>query len=81
MKSIVKWTAGFAAAAALATTQAWAQGAKPAAKPAPAKEAKAATKEAKASTTAHKSRRSEDARECLERPSNTEVIKCAEAYL
>jgi hypothetical protein len=28
-----------------------------------------------------KSRRHEDARHCLERPNNTEIIKCAEAYL
>jgi hypothetical protein len=27
------------------------------------------------------SRRHEDARHCLERPTNNEVIKCAEAYL
>lgn len=27
------------------------------------------------------SRRHEDARHCLERPTNTDIIKCAEAYL
>ena len=27
------------------------------------------------------SRRMEDARHCLEEPTNTEIIKCAEAYL
>ena len=26
-------------------------------------------------------RRSEDARPCLDKPTNTEIIKCAEAYL
>jgi hypothetical protein len=26
-------------------------------------------------------RRQEDARHCLEKPTNTEIIKCAEAYL
>jgi hypothetical protein len=51
---------------------AWGQAPKPAAKP----EAKPAAKPAP-----HKSRRHEDARSCLERGSNTEIIKCAEAYL
>jgi len=46
--------------------------AKEAAKPAPSKSA-AATKK--------RSRRTEDARHCLEKTSNTEVIKCAEEYL
>lgn len=62
---------------------AWAQA------PAPKKEAAkpAATKEAakpdaqKPAAMAKKSRRSEDARHCLERGNNTEIIKCAEAYL
>lgn len=52
--------------------------------PAVAQTAKAAPKpqEAKAAApAAHKSRRHEDARQCLERTSNTDVIKCAEAYL
>ncbi len=57
---------------------AWSQTAKP--KPAPAvAAAKPAPKPAAVAT--HKSRRHEDARACLERPSNTEIIKCAEAYL
>lgn len=30
---------------------------------------------------AKKNRRSEDARHCLEKASNTEIIKCAEVYL
>jgi hypothetical protein len=32
-------------------------------------------------TASRRARRSEDARHCLERPSNDEIIKCAEAYL
>jgi hypothetical protein len=31
--------------------------------------------------TARKSRATEDARECLQRSTNTEIIKCAEKYL
>ena len=57
-------------------TSAGAQPAKPAPKPQPA-----AQKSDKKQPAAHKSRRSEDARACLERGSNTEIIKCAEAYL
>jgi len=78
MKSIVNGIAALAAAAALASAPAWAQDAKPAAKGAGAKPA---AKEPKAAPAAHKSRRDQDARACLERASNTEVIKCAEAYL
>jgi hypothetical protein len=36
---------------------------------------------AKSSVLAKKSRRSEDARRCLDKASNTEIIKCAEEYL
>lgn len=61
---------------ALATFGAWAQD-KPPAK-APAKPAVAVEKSAALSK---KSRRAEDARHCLEKASNNEVIKCAEAYL
>jgi hypothetical protein len=43
------------------------------AEPAKPKAAKAAAKQS--------SRRSEDARQCLERPTNNEIIKCAEEYL
>jgi hypothetical protein len=43
----------------------------------PATEAKAPAK----STAGRKSRRTEDARHCLQLPSNTEIIICAEAYL
>jgi hypothetical protein len=68
--------------AALALTSAvWAQAEKKeAATPEPAKPAaqKAASK---AASVAKKSRRHQDARHCLAKASNTEVIKCAEAYL
>jgi hypothetical protein len=57
---------------------------KPAAKE-PAKPAAAQPSAEKAAdkpaALAKKSRRAEDARHCLEKASNTEVIKCAEAYL
>jgi hypothetical protein len=73
---------------AFASTAAWAQdkpAAKQAAKPAVAVE-KSATVAAPAAAdkpapVAKKSRRAEDARHCLEKTSNNEVIKCAEAYL
>ena len=62
--------------------QAWAQDQKPAAKPAaenpkPAVQASAKTRKPNPSNP----KRSEDARHCLDRPTNTEVIKCAEEYL
>jgi len=44
-------------------------------KPAPAKSAAASPKKGAPS------RRTEDARHCLEKASNTEVIKCAEEFL
>ena len=67
---------------ALACTAAWAQD-KPAAKPAADKPAVAVEKAPaeKAAPVARKSRRAEDARHCLDKASNNEVIKCAEAYL
>ena len=51
---------------------------KPEAKPEPRPEAKAEHK-----PVAHKPnpKRSEDARHCLDKTSNTEIIKCAEEYL
>ena len=63
-----------------------AQDAKPAApdpaKPAPMKEAAKPEPVKEAAATPRKPRRwNEDARHCLERPTNTEVIKCAEEYL
>ena len=55
---------------------------KQAAKPAPAKEAAKPEPVKEAAATPRKPRRwNEDARHCLERPTNTEVIKCAEEYL
>jgi hypothetical protein len=53
--------------------------------PKPAAAAAAAAKpQAKATAVAkkqHSSRRSEDARQCLERATNNDIIKCAEEYL
>jgi hypothetical protein len=63
---------------------AWAQQDKP---PAEAPKAEAPKPEAKAEAPKPKaprkasSHRQEDARHCLEKASNTEIIKCAEAYL
>jgi len=58
---------------------AWAQA--PEQKPAPKQAATPAAKEA-TKTAAKKPRRwHEDARHCLELPTNTEIIKCAEVYL
>jgi hypothetical protein len=54
--------------------------AKPAAQES-AKTAKTAKRAAKPGAMAKKSRRSEDARACLEKGSNDEIIKCAEEYL
>lgn len=69
---------------AFASTAIWAQD-KPAAtqpgKPAVAVEKSATGGADKPAAVAKKSRRAEDARHCLEKASNTEVIKCAEAYL
>jgi 2-oxoglutarate decarboxylase len=66
----------------------------PAVKPAPAAAAPAAAAPAAASaasaakpatakpmSAARKGRREEDARHCLEKSNNNEIIKCAEAYL
>lgn len=62
---------------ALLASPAWSQAKAPADKPQAAREAKPAV----ASAEGRKSRRNEDARHCLEKSSNTEIIKCAEAYL
>jgi hypothetical protein len=43
--------------------------------------ARAAKPKSKPSVMAKKSRRSEDARRCLDKETNTEIIKCAEEYL
>jgi hypothetical protein len=85
----------FALIAALAlAVPAWAQQATPPAEPAkpavqetpkaaeePAKAAEAAKPKPPRKIPVHPSRRQEDARHCLEKGSNTEIIKCAEAYL
>lgn len=59
--------------------------AKPAAQePAPAQEPAKAEAKAEAPKKAarkHSSKRMEDARHCLDKTTNTEIIKCAEAYL
>lgn len=69
---------------------AWAQAPKPAAaepKPeaqAPMKPAPQASATPQAASKASRKpnpKRAEDARHCLERPSSTEIIKCAEEYL
>jgi len=43
--------------------------------------ARAAKPKSKPSVMAKKSRRSEDARRCLDKETNTEIIRCAEEYL
>lgn len=64
-----------------------AEPAKPAAQEAPKAEApkaqapKAEAGKDRAPRKVHPARRQEDARHCLEKGSNTEIIKCAEAYL
>lgn len=72
---------------------AWSQDAKPAAEPAkpaaveapkadaPKVQAEAAKPKAPRKIPVHPSKRQEDARHCLDLGSNTEIIKCAEAYL
>lgn len=76
-------------AALIFAMPAWAQEAKP---PAEAPKAEAPKGEAPKTETAETakapkarrkpgSHRQEDARHCLEKGSNTEIIKCAEAYL
>lgn len=69
----------------------WSQDAKPPAqaqKPAAAAEApkgpeapKADAPKAPRKVPVHPAKRQEDARHCLEKGSNAEIIKCAEAYL
>lgn len=64
---------------------AWAQAdkasEKPAAQPAPAKTESAKAETSKKAMAKKHPRRNEDARHCLDEPSNTAIIKCAEAYL
>ena len=61
---------------------AFGQAEKPAApKPEPKMEAKAEAKPKPAVARKMNPKRQEDARHCLDRPTNTEIIKCAEEYL
>lgn len=64
-------------------TAAWGQADKPPAKEPekPAVQKEAAKAPAKMAARKPSPKRLEDARHCLERPTNTEIIKCAEAYL
>jgi len=66
-------------AALTLAASAWAQPAKEPAKPA-AQEAPKAEAPKPVAKKANP-RRQEDARHCLEKSTNTEIIKCAEAYL
>src|SRR5262249_47361497 len=85
----VAWLAASALFCSMAFGQAQKPEAAPPAKPAaqePAKPAasvaaKPMAKDAKPMTAARRARRAEDARHCLDKASNTEVIKCAEEYL
>jgi hypothetical protein len=86
MKSI----AWLAVTAMACSSLALAQEQKPAAKPAAQETAKPTEtpkavaqvkKPAGAKKVQRAERRTEDARHCLGRPSTTEIIKCAEAYL
>jgi len=81
MKRILT-TAVLAMAMSAAWGQAKAPGA-PADKPAAADAAKPQAAEVPKATVARKPnpRRFEDARHCLEKGTNTEIIKCAEVYL
>ena len=61
---------------------AWAQDRPVAKEPAKPEAVKEEKPKKQAAAGKSKSRRwNEDARHCLERPSNTEIIKCAEEYL
>lgn len=54
---------------------------KPAASPEASKPAAQDTAKPKPMARKHGPKRGEDARQCLDKPSTTEVIKCAEEYL
>ena len=78
------------AAAAFVVAAGAQQPAKPAAQEAPNAAVATKAEPPKADTVARSEprkprkfnpRRQEDARHCLEKPTNTEIIKCAEAYL
>ena len=78
MKHLVFLVIALFAAAAFAQEK---PAAKEEAKPEPMKEAVKPAPAKSAAVHRKGSRRTEDARHCLEKPSNTEVIKCAEEYL
>ena len=79
MKHMVFLVIALFAAAAFAQEK---PAAKEEAKPEPAKEAaKPAPSKSAAASKKGPRRWNEDARHCLEKASNTEIIKCAEAYL
>jgi hypothetical protein len=77
----MKHIAWIAALVMMLFSSVWAQTAKPPAKEAPIEAAAKAAEAKPAAAPARKSRRNEDARQCLEQPTNTAIIKCAEAYL
>ncbi len=83
MKSIALLAATTMVFFSVALAQSEKSAAAPEAKPLAQEAAKPAVKEApkRAMTATRRARRAEDARHCLERPSNTEIIKCSEAYL
>ena len=83
MKQLVFLAAMFIAVGASAQDKPAPEAQKPqAVKPEPAKEAAKPAPTKSAATPRKGPRRwNEDARHCLERTSNTEVIKCAEEYL
>ena len=60
---------------------AWAQAPKEPAKPEPVKEAAKPEPVKRAATPGKPRRWNEDARHCLEKASNTDIIKCAEEFL
>lgn len=63
----------------MAATTVWGQADKAVAKPPSQETAKSAS--TKMAARKANPKRMEDARHCLGRPTNTEIIKCAEAYL
>lgn len=67
-------------ALAMAAT-AWAQAPAPQKEPVAAKEAAKPEAQKPATVAKRTSRRQQDARHCLERGNNIEIIKCAEEYL
>ncbi|HZM34110.1 MAG TPA: hypothetical protein VFC18_06390 [Burkholderiales bacterium] len=73
----MKWLAAMLALALV--VPAWSQEQKPA--PKPTAETPAEKKEPTRMAKKLNPKRHEDARHCLDKPTNTEIIKCAEEYL